>query len=71
MWKHVRTPINPLEGLKLVARRILHPGRPVRTPINPLEGLKPVTNFWAACTAMVRTPINPLRWTPLSRWREG
>ena len=57
----VRTPINPLEGLKpahvpdRLARWIA-----VRTPINPLEGLKLAPGNLADGNRRVRTPINPL-----------
>ena len=49
----VRTPINPLEGLKLLSPSPLERGSTVRTPINPLEGLKPSARW------MIRASVSP------------
>ena len=56
----VRTPINPLEGLKLVEDQPLARLDEVRTPINPLEGLKLISASVRSACSIVRTPINPL-----------
>ena len=56
----VRTPINPLEGLKLDWHGVRARRFTVRTPINPLEGLKHAITERAQHCGHVRTPINPL-----------
>ena len=68
----VRTPINPLEGLKLEQRANSCRQNAVRTPINPLEGLKqPAPRIDIAIHNSVRTPINPLEGLKLFFFRIG
>ena len=65
----MRTPINPLEGLKLDGAAAFAGVLHVRTPINPLEGLKQRHLNRQTVTIDVRTPINPLEGLKHNKWQ--